>query len=106
MSPTAYPSQQQMRSSLRPQAPPYGNQPSHYYHQSQMNGAPPQTQYDPHYPNQFNQPNMQVIYALAFIYIYIRVETYQIQRTKCFFKKLPIELTKNSQIITINQSYT
>ncbi|KAF8782987.1 Zinc finger MIZ domain-containing protein 1 [Argiope bruennichi] len=44
MSSSTYPSQQQMRSSLRPQAPPYSNQPSHYYHQSQMNGAPPQTQ--------------------------------------------------------------
>ncbi|CAL1271440.1 unnamed protein product [Larinioides sclopetarius] len=59
MSSSTYPSQQQMRSSLRPQAPPYSNQPSHYYHQSQMNGAPPQTQYDPHYTNQFTQPNMQ-----------------------------------------------
>ncbi|XP_035210734.1 zinc finger MIZ domain-containing protein 2-like isoform X2 [Stegodyphus dumicola] len=59
MSPAAYPSQQQMRSSLRPQAPPYGNQPSHYYHQSQLNGAPPQTQYDPHYTNQYTQPNIQ-----------------------------------------------
>ncbi|KAG8200562.1 hypothetical protein JTE90_000635 [Oedothorax gibbosus] len=61
MSSSPYPSQQQMRSSLRPSAPPYSSQPSHYYHQSQMNGAPPppHNQYDPHYANQFGQPNMQ-----------------------------------------------
>ncbi|XP_022240944.1 zinc finger MIZ domain-containing protein 1-like isoform X1 [Limulus polyphemus] len=46
---SGYPPQQQMRQSMRPQAPAYTPQQEHYYTQNHMNGVPQQTPYGNHY---------------------------------------------------------